>query len=54
MILPKEKNVDIVIIDDANAKRPAKYLKLSVMGTLGVLIKAKRQGYICELIPVIR
>ena len=54
MILPKDKNVDIVIIDDANAKRPAKYLKLSVMGTLGVLIKAKRQGHICELKPVIR
>lgn len=54
MILAKEKNADIVIIDDANAKKHAKYLKLSVTGTLGVLIKAKRQGYIRELKPVIQ
>lgn len=53
MILAKEKNADIVIIDDANAKKHAKYLKLSVTGTLGVLIKAKRQGHISELKPVI-
>ena len=30
MILAKEKNADIVIIDDANAKKHAKYLKLPV------------------------
>ena len=54
MILAKEKNADIVIIDDANAKKHAKYLKLPVTGTLGVLIKAKRQGPINELKPVIQ
>lgn len=54
MILAKEKNADIVIIDDANAKKYAKYLKLPVTGTLGVLIKAKRQGYISELKPIIQ
>ena len=54
MILAKEKNADIVIIDDANAKKHAKYLKLPVTGTLGVLIKAKRQGYISELKPIIQ
>lgn len=54
MILAKEKNADIVIIDDANAKKYAKYLKLPVTGTLGVLISAKRQGYICELKSVIQ
>ena len=54
MILAKEKNADIVVIDDANAKKHAKYLKLSVTGTLGVLIKAKRQGHISELKPVIQ
>lgn len=54
MILAKEKNADIVIIDDANAKKYAKYLKLPVTGTLGILIKAKRQGYIGELKPIIQ
>ena len=54
MILAKEKNADIVIIDDANAKKHAKYLKLPVTGTLGVLIKAKRQGYISELKSIIQ
>lgn len=54
MILAKEKNADIVIIDDANAKKYAKYLKLPVTGTLGVLISAKRKGYICELKSVIQ
>ena len=52
--LAKEKSADIVIIDDANAKKHAKYLKLPVTGTLGVLIKAKRQGYINELKPIIQ
>ena len=45
---------DIVIIDDANAKKHAKYLKLPVTGTFGVLIKAKRQGHISELKPIIQ
>lgn len=54
MILAKEKNADLVIIDDANAKKHAKYLKLSVTGTLGILIRAKRQGYISELKPIIQ
>lgn len=54
MILAKEKNADTVIIDDANAKKHAKYLKLPVVGTLGVLIKAKRKGYISELKPLIQ
>lgn len=54
MILAKEKNADIVIIDDANAKKHAKYLKLPVTGTLGVLIKAKQEGYISELKPIIQ
>lgn len=54
MILAKEKNADIVIIDDANAKKHTKYLNLPVTGTLGVLIKAKRLGYINELKPIIQ
>ena len=53
MILSKELKADVVIIDDANAKKHAKYLKLPVTGTLGVLIKAKQEGYIQELKPIL-
>lgn len=53
MILSKEIGADVVIIDDANAKKHAKYLGLPVTGTLGVLIKAKQMGYVGELKPVL-
>ena len=54
MILAKETEADLVIIDDMNAKKHAKYLELPVTGTLGVLIKAKQKGYIKELKSVLR
>lgn len=53
MILAKEECADLVIIDDKNAKKHAKYLGLSVTGTLGVLIKAKQRGMIPELKPLL-
>ncbi len=53
MILSKEMGADVVIIDDANAKKYAKYLGLPVTGTLGVLIKAKQKGLIKELKPIL-
>lgn len=46
MILTQEQKADLVIIDDNAAKKTAKYLGLSVTGTLGVLLKAKRQGIV--------
>lgn len=54
MILAKEIAADVVIIDDANAKKHAKYLGLPVTGTLGVLVKAKQKGYIDELKPILQ
>lgn len=53
MILSKEIDADVVIIDDANAKKHAKYLDLPVTGTLGILIKAKQKGYIEKLKPIL-
>ena len=53
MILAKEIIADIVIIDDAKAKKHAKYLGLPVTGTLGILIKAKQKGYIDKLKPIL-
>ena len=46
MILAQEQNAELVILDDNAAKKTAKYLGLAVTGTLGVLLRAKREGYI--------
>lgn len=53
MILAQERNADLVILDDNVAKKTAKYLGLTVTGTLGVLVKAKRQGIIEEVRPLL-
>lgn len=53
MILCKEENADLAIIDENAAKKTAKYLGITVTGTLGVLIKAKQQGFINEIRPIV-
>lgn len=53
IILAKELDADLVVIDDQNAKKHAKYLGLPVTGTLGILIKAKQRGFISELKPLL-
>ena len=53
MILTQEKAADLLIIDDALAKKHAEYLGMNVTGTLGVLVKAKKQGIIPELNPLL-
>ena len=53
MILAKEKKADLIIVDDNNAKKHAKYLGLPVTGTIGVLIKAKNLGIVSALKPLL-
>jgi predicted nucleic acid-binding protein len=53
MILAKETDADLVIIDDLNAKKHAKYLKLNVTGTLGVILKAKQLGLVSNVKPLL-
>lgn len=53
MILAQEQNADLVIIDDNAAKKTAKYLGLSVTGTLGILLKAKKLGILKKLHPLL-
>lgn len=54
MVLAQESPEDtVVIIDDNAAKKTAKYLGLNVTGTLGVLVKAKREGIIKEISPIL-
>ena len=54
MILAQEGTTDdLVVIDDNAAKKTAKYLGLKVTGTIGVLLKAKREGLIPEIVSVL-
>lgn len=54
MILAQEAGVDVLtIIDDNAAKKTAKYLGLDVTGTMGVLLRAKKEGKIEAVKPVL-
>lgn len=54
MILAQEGvRADLVILDDNAAKKTAKYLGLTVTGTLGILLKAKKAGIIPAIAPVL-
>lgn len=53
IILAIEKGIKQVLIDEKVARLQAKILGLEVIGTLGVLLKAKKKGLIKRLKPVI-
>ena len=53
MILAQEQNADLVLLDDNAAKKTAKFLGLTVTGTLGLLLRAKREGFIQEVTPLV-
>ena len=53
IILAQEQNADLVILDDQAAKMTAKFLGLTVTGTLGVLLRAKREGMIKAVHPIL-
>ena len=48
----RESDADLVILDDQLARRTAKYLGLTITGTLGVIIKAKEKGYVQSVKPI--
>ncbi len=52
IILAREQKADLVIMDDNAAKKTAKFFGLNVTGTLGVLIRAKSEGYIEKVEPI--
>ena len=53
LILAKEQKADLVILDEIMGRRYAKYLGLNLTGTLGVLLKAKEQGLIEAISPLL-
>ena len=53
MILAGEKDADLLIMDDNAAKKTAKYMGFKVTGTLGVLMRAKQEGCIDAVKPIV-
>ena len=53
ILLAKEHNAKLVILDDKLARRHAKYLGLTVTGTAGVLLLAKNKGIIEAVKPLL-
>lgn len=46
LILAKEQNADLVIMDEIIGRRFAKQLEFNLTGTIGILLKAKEKGLI--------
>ena len=53
IILYKEKNADFLLCDDKKAKKFARNFGVNVIGSLGVLLKAKEARLLDELTPLI-
>lgn len=53
IILAKELNADLVLIDERAAARKARALGLHVIGTLGVLLLGKRTNHLSTIKPLL-
>lgn len=47
--LCREKGIDVVLLDEKDARHAAQRLGLKILGTVGILIWAKRVGIISDL-----
>ena len=53
MVLADEMNADLLLMDDNAAKKTARFLGMTVTGTLGILIRAKKEEYIPAVRPLL-
>ena len=51
--LAVEEGADLILVDERKGRKIAARLGLSVRGTLGVLVEAKRRGHVALVGPVI-
>ena len=53
IVLAKEQKADLIILDESLGRFHAKHTGLKVTGTIGLLLKAKQQGLIPEIKPLL-
>jgi predicted nucleic acid-binding protein len=53
IVLATESEADLILLDESLGRFHAKHAGLRVTGTIGILLKAKKQGLISELKPLI-
>ena len=53
IVLALEQKADLIILDDLKARKSAESLGLEITGTLGVIIKAKQNGKIDSIKPIL-
>ncbi|AEM74929.1 DUF3368 domain-containing protein [Caldicellulosiruptor acetigenus] len=54
IILAKESNADLLIMDEKKGRSVAKLLGLRLTGSLGILLKAKEVGVVSQIEPLIK
>jgi predicted nucleic acid-binding protein len=52
-VLAREINADLVIIDEEVGRSFARHFNLTLTGTLGILLRAKQNGLIPEIKPLL-
>ncbi|MCD2452739.1 DUF3368 domain-containing protein [Methylicorpusculum oleiharenae] len=54
MLLYKEVSADYLLIDDKRGRKVAKINQIKTIGSLGVLLQAKRAGHIQLIAPLLK
>lgn len=54
IVLANELKADLVIIDEKLGREYATYFNLKLTGTIGVLLKAKENGLIKKIAPLLK
>jgi len=53
IILAMEKSADLCVLDDLLARKHARRFELNITGTVGILIAAKKRGFINSVKPLL-
>lgn len=54
IVLAKDIDAELIILDDKEARKIAKSLGLKVIGTVGLLILGKNRGYYTKIRPILK